>query len=127
MRNASDRLFKFSALKVSERTRVLLVSPAKKTTQVTSFCCEFLVSLTRLLSGACVVANSESLSKQTNNGKIPIRDRKEYKQQAIKFDLKKVQGHVSCGLDDFRPSRSAYRDAVFTGFTSKLLLRSQIL
>ena len=27
---------------------------------------------------------------------------------------------------DFRPSRSAYRDAVFTGFTSKILLRSQI-
>ena len=36
-------------------------------------------------------------------GQIPIRDSKEYKQQAIKFDLKKVQGHVSCGLDDGRP------------------------
>ena len=44
-----------------------------------------------------------------------VRDSKECKQQAIEFDFKKNSSRVSCGLDDFRPSPSAYRD----GFTSK--------
>ena len=78
----------FSAVKVSERVRGLLVSPAKKkSNQVTSLWREFLASFTRVLSRACVVVSCESLSKQTNNGKkIPIRDSKEFKQQAIEFD-----------------------------------------
>ena len=57
MRSARGRLFVFSAVKASERARALLVSPAKK------------------------------MSKQTNNGKkIPMRDSKEFNQQAIEFD-----------------------------------------
>ena len=52
----------FSAVKVSERARALLVSPAKRICQ----------------------------NKQIT-GKIPIRDTKECKQQAIECDLKKVK------------------------------------
>ena len=89
----------FSVVKVSERATALVVSPAKqKSNQVTSFLREFLPSLTRVLWRAGVVASCQSLSKQTLNlGKIPIRDSKECKQQAIEFDFKKIQvtSHVA--------------------------------
>ena len=89
----------FSVVKASERARALVVSPAKqKSNQVTSFLREFLPSLTRVLWRAGVAASCQSLSKQTLNlGKIPIRDSKECKQQAIEFDFKKIQvtSHVA--------------------------------
>ena len=71
-----------SAVKVSERVRGLLVSPAKKIESSD-------VTLARIscFLHVCVVGSWQSLSKQTNNGKkIPIIDSKEFKQQAIEFD-----------------------------------------
>ena len=68
----------FSAAKASERARARLVSPGKKSHQVTSFWLELFAFLSRVFSRACVVASCQSMSKQTNKGKnkIPIRESK---------------------------------------------------
>ena len=52
-----------------ERARARLVSPAKKSHQVTSFWRELFASLSRVLSREFVVASCQSMSKQRNNVK----------------------------------------------------------
>ena len=69
VRSASGRLFMFSAVKVSERARALLVSPAKKIDSSDVILARISCFLNACVVGCVCRRELSKFVKQTNNGK----------------------------------------------------------